>query len=412
MSFGGGGGGSGSIHTDSDVVLNNPTDGQVLTYNDTLAKWQNLASPASSGYTQAGAQAAFTSLPSMPSFAQVQLSGSTITARKTADGSVISQGTDAATVINAALTAANANTNGGFIELGTGQYLVTSPIVLLGKTGLVGHATYSRTGSVPVGSVLKSSGLGSGQAVVQSGGDGGFMQGVGIHANNQADYAFAHLAGADVSVRDCVLTFANVANLYHSPTAGSYAFVLADCELWHSGNYGIQVASGTDGRITNCGVFESANICCYIGAGGWLLSGCHITHASALTTTINTQIAGSTCVITGNYFDSCKNGPTLKLSAAGITVTGNYILNQTSNNGGTLAVALVNAQGTNITGNTTHTDSGSTGMQWTTGSLPVSGVYGPNFHLGASSGYVDANNNPVSVQTTQSLYVGPNPYTG
>lgn len=41
MSFGGGGGGSSRISTSSDVILNNPTDGQVLSYNGSLTKWQN-----------------------------------------------------------------------------------------------------------------------------------------------------------------------------------------------------------------------------------------------------------------------------------------------------------------------------------------------------------------------------------
>jgi len=43
MSFGGGGSGSSRISTSQDVALNNPTDGQVLTYDGTLAKWKNAA---------------------------------------------------------------------------------------------------------------------------------------------------------------------------------------------------------------------------------------------------------------------------------------------------------------------------------------------------------------------------------
>jgi hypothetical protein len=43
MSFGGGGGGSGSIATSSDVALSGPSNGQVLGYNGTLAKWQNVS---------------------------------------------------------------------------------------------------------------------------------------------------------------------------------------------------------------------------------------------------------------------------------------------------------------------------------------------------------------------------------
>jgi len=43
MSFGGGGTGSSKISTSQDVALSNPTDGQVLTYDGTLAKWKNAA---------------------------------------------------------------------------------------------------------------------------------------------------------------------------------------------------------------------------------------------------------------------------------------------------------------------------------------------------------------------------------
>lgn len=37
----GGGGGSGSVGTSADVALNNPTTGQVLTYDESVGKWIN-----------------------------------------------------------------------------------------------------------------------------------------------------------------------------------------------------------------------------------------------------------------------------------------------------------------------------------------------------------------------------------
>jgi hypothetical protein len=45
MGFGGGGGSS-SISASTDVALSNPANGQVLTYNSSLGKWQNAASVA------------------------------------------------------------------------------------------------------------------------------------------------------------------------------------------------------------------------------------------------------------------------------------------------------------------------------------------------------------------------------
>ena len=49
MSFGGGGGGSSRISTSQDVALSNPADGEVLTYDGTLAKWKNAAASGGSG---------------------------------------------------------------------------------------------------------------------------------------------------------------------------------------------------------------------------------------------------------------------------------------------------------------------------------------------------------------------------
>ena len=46
MSFGGGSGGGGSISGATDVALSNPSNGQVLSYNNTLGKWQNAATVA------------------------------------------------------------------------------------------------------------------------------------------------------------------------------------------------------------------------------------------------------------------------------------------------------------------------------------------------------------------------------
>lgn len=41
MAFGAGGGGGSSISSSSDTALSNPTKNDVLTFNDTTAKWTN-----------------------------------------------------------------------------------------------------------------------------------------------------------------------------------------------------------------------------------------------------------------------------------------------------------------------------------------------------------------------------------
>ncbi len=59
MSFGGGSGGGGSIGTSTDVALNNPTNGQVLTYSSGVGKWEN-ATPTGTNPTYANLPAGTT----------------------------------------------------------------------------------------------------------------------------------------------------------------------------------------------------------------------------------------------------------------------------------------------------------------------------------------------------------------
>lgn len=61
MGFGGnGGGGSGSISSSSDVALNTPGNDDVLSYDQTTAKWHNKAFAASGVTSVAGRSGAVT----------------------------------------------------------------------------------------------------------------------------------------------------------------------------------------------------------------------------------------------------------------------------------------------------------------------------------------------------------------
>ena len=51
MGFGGGGGSGGAIGAATDVALNNPVDNQVLTYNSSVGKWQNISPTGGSDAT-------------------------------------------------------------------------------------------------------------------------------------------------------------------------------------------------------------------------------------------------------------------------------------------------------------------------------------------------------------------------
>lgn len=53
MGFGAGGGGSSTIGGATDVALNNPSNGQVLTYDGSVGKWKNGVSSGGSSFTAA-----------------------------------------------------------------------------------------------------------------------------------------------------------------------------------------------------------------------------------------------------------------------------------------------------------------------------------------------------------------------
>lgn len=361
------------------------------------------------GYTQAGAVAALSSMKAVDAWATVEQNGTSIIARKTSDGSVVSSGTDASTVINATITAAN-TAGGGLIRLSHAVYLCTSTITILDGTGLIGSVTFwegPTFTSVPVGSVLKSSGIASSRGVVEINGKGGCLQGIGVHGNGYQAIGVRVIGGNQTTIRDCVVTH-GYHNITVEGTAGAfYDTNILNCMLWDAAHYGIKVTGISDGMISASRIAYSHDVSVSLGGGGWIMHGCHSTHDGTNTTT-NLDVTGSVCTITGNYLDSAHAGPVVHLNTSGTTLVGNYIRNLDTS--GMMGISLDGAFGSNIANNTVQTNAG-TSMKWVTGALPVSGVYGPNFFLGGGA-YLDSSGTAVANASTASLYVAGNVHTG
>lgn len=58
------GGGGGSLATSSDVTLSNITNGQILSYDQTAAKWKNASSPANTNVNIVSSSTSALTLPS------------------------------------------------------------------------------------------------------------------------------------------------------------------------------------------------------------------------------------------------------------------------------------------------------------------------------------------------------------
>lgn len=82
MSFGGGSNGSSSVAASTDVLLSNPANNQVLTYDGTSAKWTNKA--------QSGGSPTYDNLPAGTTLT-VMKSGTTWPSRPTARTDIVVQ---------------------------------------------------------------------------------------------------------------------------------------------------------------------------------------------------------------------------------------------------------------------------------------------------------------------------------
>lgn len=141
--------GANGIENAADVAMSNPTDGQVLTYDNVTDKWRNEAIPAGgggNGVRGAGILVAASNAP---------------TAVKNA-ADYVCDGTADQVQINAAITSAaysdNGGVNYGLVQLSGGEFSISSPILM--KTGVSLHGVGFLT-------ILKSVSLAAPAGVVQ-----------------------------------------------------------------------------------------------------------------------------------------------------------------------------------------------------------------------------------------------------
>jgi hypothetical protein len=121
MSFGGGSGGSGKIATSQDVALNNPLEGDLLTYDGTLAKWKNAVAPGG-----AAGSLDWINVKSAPYNAA-------------GNGS-----TDDTTAINNAIAAALSGTYKRAVFFPAGRYKMTSGITMQSSLTLLGEGLHEK----------------------------------------------------------------------------------------------------------------------------------------------------------------------------------------------------------------------------------------------------------------------------
>lgn len=398
MSFDPGGGG---IANANDVALNNPADGQMLAYTAALAKWQNY------NPTPAHCYATFV------------WDGTTATARKQLDNSLIASGSTPATVLQAAVTAAG-NAGGGFVALSSGTIPISAPIVMPANTGLFGMASVVSNTSSPTvnGTVLKASGsLTTTDAIIEVGDSVNTVAGVilinlGLDGNNQA-MCWHSINGNCPQLQNCMVINGNPICLWFESTkapnpfpGGGFGARVIGCSInGGSGGGTCLKASGTgctDGIIANCSMnIKSATVGCDVG-GGWIIVGSHLTGNTTTTATI--ILNGANCIVTGNYLDTAKAGYNLVINQPMCAVTGNYILNGS----GTLhCVQVVSSQCT-ITGNVLDTNAAGYGIVWNGlfTSLPK-GAFSNNYCSGLDC-FVDKNNTTMPATNTATCYIAGN----
>jgi hypothetical protein len=137
-------------------------------------------------------------------------------------------------------------------------------------------------------------------------------------------------------------------------------------------------------------------------AGGWLITGCHIT--GNLSTTSLVTLNGANSMVVGNYLDTAKSGYCLTLNQPKCVVSGNYILNGQD---GATCIRIQSAKCA-ITGNVLDTKGGGYGISWNgTASNPPTGSISSNFCIGLQC-LVDNSNNAIPSTDTADSYVAGN----
>lgn len=341
-------------------------------------------------------------------YAAVVPSGSSYVARKLSDGTQISTGSNAATVIQAAVDSAVA-AGGGLVQLAAVTYPISTGITLGVRTGLIGQHTYNRHTNTCTGTVLQSNGLGATAAVVSAGVSGSategvLLQNIAVDGNSQS-YAVHTVNCTDLRLINCTFLRGTQRCVYIestiSPDNGGVAANIHGCMIrtTASGGTGLYIdgTGATDGILTASRILNNT-----VGVrlwGGWIVSGCHITGNTSTTANIEIGSGATQCEIVGNYLDTAGSGSNLVLNGHSHVVTGNQIFNHDATT--VVGIALNGVRNT-VTGNTFRMQAATTayGMQKADNTLPT-GVYGPNFmSTDGSAGICFAYSNGTAVPST------------
>jgi hypothetical protein len=243
------------------------------------------------------------------------ISGTYIATDRT--GSTISSGTSAQNVINAAIDAVT--TQGGYVFIAAGEYLLTAPIIVKDGVGLVGEGNWGRDAD----------------------GGAGRAEGTVIRADASALTKLIEFDSAGHQMR-----IENIA-LDCDPASGTNA------------TCGIYVRSG-ETRVINCGVINATGygILCDVRASGTALitpSGTaaasantvavQVSHCMTVDNAIGIYIAAtlSDCDIIGNRVLGSSGTAGIYLDGGGAQVIDNHITTNTSGSTSSLTLASSNA---------------------------------------------------------------------
>jgi hypothetical protein len=350
-------------------------------------------------------------------FAQLVYRDGSTFYRKDLFGNIVSSGSAAATVINDAILDVSI-LGGGTVFLAAATYPINATINVLAGVELAGEGTYGRQ-------VNSGTAFGFGTLLTKNTSAFGFtMVSLGVNAYGarvrqltvdgthatRANIGVAVLAGGekviDVLAQDCVTGF-NVS------TSGSAVTHAPEIHNWMAQNCGVglNVSNGTDGYITNgralqCTGSASVNI----SAGGWQMSGCHLT-TGATSAPIALNLDGGNCMIVNNYFDTHRAGTTLLNVTSGgnrSTIVGNFFIDGTATFG--QHILLPSNPRVTITGNAFEAQNSARAFCKFGGTVQNATIVGNMGQRGASSQawiapVIDSSNVAVPNTDTANCYV-------
>lgn len=321
-------------------------------------------------------------------YALIEYDGTTTAARRIADGAVITQGSNAGSVINAALQAAS-GTGGGIVRLDAVTIPLTVNITVPARTGLVGHHTYDRHSQTVRGTVLKASGLASTNAVIRAGvtnaaTEGITIEGIAVDGNSQS-HTVHTMNCTDLRLVNCTFIRGTDKNVWIesdvAPDDGGVAANIIGCMIrtTQADGTGLYTSGvgATDGIITGSRILNNT-----VGAnlwGGWIMTACHVT--GNMSSTANVIASAPQVQLVGNYFDSAGSGSNVVLNSHSHVVVGNQIFNHGDTTHTTVVGIALNGERHTISGNTFRMTDASTaayGIRKNDNTVPR-GVYVPNF---------------------------------